>query len=96
MTGKERAVLRKMANGLDTIMQIGKGDIEAASVKQIDDALEARELIKIKVLETCSLSPKEAAQEAAEATGSEIIQVIGSKFVLYRKSKRPEVDILRN
>lgn len=84
-----------MANGLDTIMQIGKGDIEAASIKQIDDALEARELIKIRVLETCPLSPKEAAEKAAGATGSEIIQVIGSRFVLYRKSSRPVTDILR-
>lgn len=85
LSGKERAELRKAANSLDTIMQIGKGGLEAASLKQIDDALTARELIKIRVLETCALSVRETAEKAASETGSECIQVIGSRFVLWRK-----------
>lgn len=88
LTGKERAQYRKEANGLETIMQIGKGGLEEASIRQIDEALTARELIKIRVLETCSESVREIAAAAAEATHSECIQVIGAKFVLWRKSLR--------
>ena len=68
LTGKERAQYRKEANGLETIMQIGKGGLEETSVRQIDEALTARELIKIRVLETCSESVREVATSAAEAT----------------------------
>lgn len=92
LTGKERAQYRKEANGLETIMQIGKGGLEETSIRQIDEALTARELIKIRVLETCSESVREIATAAAEATNSECIQVIGSKFVLWRK--KPEHPIV--
>ncbi len=92
LTGKERAQYRKEANGLETIMQIGKGGLEEASIRQIDEALTARELIKIRVLETCSESAREIATVAAEATHSECIQVIGAKFVLWRK--KPEKPIV--
>ena len=90
LTGKERAAYRKMANPLQTIMQIGKGGLEAASIKQIDDALTARELIKLRVLESCPFTAAEAAAKAAEATGAEVIQVVGTRFVLWRK--RPEKE----
>ncbi len=91
LTGKERAQYRKEANGLETIMQIGKGGLEAASIKQIDDALTARGLIKIRVLETCEFTARDMAAAAAQATNSECIQVIGAKFVLWRE--KPEKPI---
>ena len=84
MTGKERAVLRRAANSLDAIQQIGHGGIGPETVKNIDAALTARELIKLRVLETCPLTAKEAAHLLAEKTGAEVIQVIGYRFVLYR------------
>ena len=87
LTGKQRASLRKEANHLDTIFQIGKGNIEGPIIKQVDDALTAREMIKIRVLvETCELSPKEAANILSKETNSEIVQVIGGRIVLYRRN----------
>lgn len=94
LTGKQRANLRKHANTLDTILQIGKGGIEQPLVKQVDDALEAREMIKLRVLtETSSVSPKEAADILSGATNSDIVQVIGGRLVLYRRNpKKPRYD----
>ena len=85
LTSKQRAELRKYANGLDTIFQIGKGDISDNMVEAVDAALEKRELIKLSVLETAGLSARDAAEMLSAATGSEVIQCIGRKFVLYRK-----------
>ena len=87
MTGKQRAFLRAQANGLRSIIQIGKQDIGEHLLAQVDGALETRELIKLHVLETSMLSAREAAAELSEATGSEVVQVIGTRFVLYRESK---------
>ena len=86
ITTKQRAYLRSLANSIETIMQIGKGGITENLVKTVSDALEARELIKLKTLENCGLTPREAAEELAAATNAEVITVIGSKFVLYRES----------
>ena len=86
LTSKQRAQLRGLANGIDTILQIGKDGIGKNLVKQADDALEARELIKGKVLENSPLSPREGAEELAKATRSQVVQVIGTKFVLYRET----------
>ena len=92
LTTKHRAQLRGLANSIDTILHIGKDGITDNLVKQADDALEARELIKGKVLDHSPLSAREACQELARLTRSEEVQVIGSKFVLYRyqhdKTKR--------
>ena len=90
LTSKQRAQLRGLANGIDTILQIGKDGIGENLVKQADGALEARELIKGKVLENSLLSPREAAEELAPLTRSEIVQVIGTKFVLYRPSHKKD------
>ena len=87
MTGKERAEFRKQANSISAIFQIGKGEISDAMLDSIDEALEKRELIKISVLETADLTAKDAAEMIAAATGSEVIQCIGRKFVLYRKKQ---------
>lgn len=86
LTSKQRAQLRSMANGLDTILQIGKDGLGDNLVQQANEALEARELIKGRVLESAMLTPREACQELARRTRSEPVQVIGTKFVLYRES----------
>ena len=87
MTSKERAAWRGKANSLEPLFQIGKGGINDALVKQTDDALRARELIKIKVLlESTPVSPREAADELSLRTQSEVIQVIGGVIVLYREN----------
>ena len=87
MTGKERAGWRAKANGLEPLFQIGKGGINDALLKQTDDALRARELIKLKVLlESSPVTPREAADQISAALGAEVIQVIGGVIVLYRES----------
>ena len=86
LTSKQRAQLRGLANTIDTIVQVGKDGINENLVKQVDDALEAREIIKGRVLENSMLSAREACQELCVLTRSEPVQVIGTKFVLYRTS----------
>lgn len=88
LTSKQRAFLRKEANGLDPVFQVGKGEIDEALIKSTADCLAARELIKMKVLESSIYSAKEAAQMLAQATGSDSVQVIGSKFVLYKQKDK--------
>ncbi len=90
MTSKERAKLKSIASNEETIIQIGKNPLSSAFVKQVKDALAARELVKIKVLETCEMLPAEFAQAIAEETSCEIVQVIGSKAVLFKR--RPKTD----
>jgi RNA-binding protein len=87
LNSRQRAQLRGMANDYDTILQVGKSGILDTTVKQVVDALEARELIKLKILETCPTTVRETADQLAEATGSDVVQVIGSKFILYKESK---------
>jgi len=85
MTSKERAALRGQANGLDVLFQIGKGGISDALIEQTEGALDTRELIKLRVLtETSPVTPREAADEIAQKTGADVIQVIGGVIVLYR------------
>ena len=86
ITSKERAYLRRLANGIPAIMQIGKGGIGENLIKTVSDALEARELIKLTVLENSMESPREVADSLAEATGSDVVAVVGRKVVLYRES----------
>ena len=90
LTSKQRAQLRGLANSIDTILIVGKDGIGDNLVKQANDALEARELIKGKVLENSMLTAREAAEDLAKATRSEVVQVIGTKFVLYRQSHNKE------
>ena len=93
MTSKERAALRGQANTLDVLFQVGKGGISDALIEQTDGALRTRELIKLRVLtETSPLTPREAAEEIAAKTGSEVVQVIGGVIVLYRYSKELHED----
>ena len=87
LNSRQRAQLRGLANSLDTIFQIGKGGVTENTVKQVNDALEAREIIKVRTLETSPVSSREAAEQIAEKTHSDVVQVIGSRFVLYRESR---------
>ncbi len=87
MTSKQRAFLRGKANKIEAIFQIGKTGLTENLINQLSDALEARELIKITVLETAPDTAKELAPEIANATNSDVIQVIGNKIVLYRINK---------
>ena len=86
LTSKQRAYLRAMAAPMDTIFQVGKGGVNDNMCEQISNALEARELIKVRVLDNCDLNAKEAAQIISEETNSDVVQVIGTRFVLYRES----------
>lgn len=87
MTSKERAQLRAQANTLEPIIQIGKEGMSDNLIAQIDDTLDVRELIKIRVhLETAPMAPKEFANELATALGADVIQVIGGIIVLYRQA----------
>lgn len=86
LTSKQRAHLRSIANDYDAIFQIGKGGIGDNFIKQMDDALEARELVKVKVLETAFMSAREACEEVCGAVGAEPVSVVGNKFIVYRES----------
>ena len=84
---KQRAYLRSLATNEPTIMQIGKGGISDNLKKTVSDAPEARELIKLGVLENCEWTSREAADELSEALGADVVGVIGRKIILYRESK---------
>ncbi len=90
MTTKQRAYLKGLAMNIDPIFQIGKGGLTTEYLESVEEALEARELIKINVLKNCLDEPKELAYAIAENTLSEVVQVIGRKIVLYREARQPE------
>ncbi len=90
LTSKQRATLKSIASRTDAIFQIGKGGVGEAAVKSIGDALEARELVKISVLENSDEDAREAGEAIAAATGSELVAVIGRKIILFRQSSKPE------
>ncbi len=94
LTSKQRAKLRSMGTALDTIFQIGKSGISEETVKQISNALEARVLIKARVLENSEYTAREAADAIAEATGADVVSVTGTRFVLYRESKNKKKIVL--
>ena len=94
MTSKQRSYLKGLAMSQNAIFQLGKGDIDENFIKQIDSALEARELIKITTLPSHLEGPFSAAQTLSEKTGADVVQVIGSKIVLYRESRENKKIIL--
>lgn len=94
LTGKQRAALRAMANTLQPVFQIGKGNINENFVEQIDGVLETRELIKISILETADVTAREASDMLCEKLSAEPVQCIGRKLVLYRASREnPRIEI---
>ena len=88
LTSKQRAYLRSLAVHIDTIFQIGKGGINPNMTEQISNALEARELIKLRVLDNSGYTAREAAEEIAPLCEAEVVQTVGTRFVLYRESKK--------
>lgn len=94
LTSKQRSYLRGLANTVQPIFQVGKGGVNENMIKQFNDALEARELIKATVLKNSMAETKEISNEISNMTNSDIVQVIGSKFVLYKESKDNKVIIL--
>ena len=88
LTSKQRATLRALSQSLDTIFQIGKGGITEEICNQIANALEARELIKARVLDNSGYTAKEAAECIAEAVECDVVSCVGTRFVLYRESKK--------
>ena len=94
ITTKERAYLRGLANQIDAIFQIGKDGINENLIKSINEALTARELIKLRVLETSGFSAREASEEICELTNAFPVQCIGSKLVIYKENKENKKIIL--
>lgn len=94
LNSKQRSYLRSLANTVDPIFQVGKGGIGDNLVKQFNDALEAREIIKATVLKNAEEGVREISEAIAGRTGADVVQVIGSKFVLYKESKKHKEIIL--
>ncbi len=96
LTSKQRAQLRSLAVNESAIMQVGKGGIGENMLKTVSDALEARELIKMSVLENCDGSPRETADYLAKCTGADVVGVIGRKIILYRRSeKNSKIELVK-
>ena len=94
LTGRQIRQLRSLAHHLEPVITVGKQGVAPAVVDQANAALEAHELIKCSALENSGLSAREAADQLAELTGSEVVQVIGRKFVLYRRNKDPKKRVI--
>lgn len=94
LSSKQRSYLRGLANSIEPIFQVGKGGVSESMIKQVEEALEAREIIKVHVLNNSGLTPREACHQMAQLAGAEAVQVIGNKFVLYKKSKEdPRIQL---
>ena len=91
LTSKQRAYLRGIASTYETIFQIGKGGVTEAMCKDIGEAIRKRELIKLRVLENSGYTAREAAEEIAAQIGADVVQVIGSKFVLFKRNEKEPV-----
>lgn len=97
LTSKQRAYLRSLANSIDTVLMVGKGGLSDQIYKTADEAITARELIKGKVLETCEFSVREVADTIADEINADVVQVIGTKFVLYRMNEdEPNIVLPRS
>ncbi len=94
LTSKQRAYLRSLATSCPAIMQIGKGGINENLVKTVSDALEARELVKLSVLENCSGTPRELLDALCAELGADGVACVGKKIVLYRESKEKKTIVL--
>ena len=93
ITSKQRAYLKGLAMTMDPILQLGKGGLTPENTASVDEALAARELIKINVLQNCLEDSRQMAETLAERTRSQVVQVIGNKFVLYRAAKKPVIEL---
>ena len=97
MTGKQRAYLRGLANGLETILYVGKGGLSENVIKQADEALTARELVKGRVLEASMLTAREACDALCQACQADPVQVIGTKFVIFKRNHGdPKIELVKD
>ncbi|MFC3039126.1 ribosome assembly RNA-binding protein YhbY [Virgibacillus xinjiangensis] len=87
LTGKQKRYLRAQANPLKPIFQVGKTGVNENMVEQIGEALEKRELLKVSILQNCMEDKDVVAEQLAEGTGAQIVQIIGNNIVLYRESE---------
>lgn len=95
ITSKQRAYLRGLGNSVETIVQIGKSGITNTVIEQADEALTARELVKMRVLETAPVTSREAAVELAQRLSADVVQVIGTRFILYRAHPENPIIVLK-
>lgn len=96
LTSKQRAQLRGLANGIDTIMQIGKDGVTESVIRQAQESIGVRELMKVRVLETAMLTPREACEQICAAIGAEPVQCIGTRFVMYkRNAEKPVIELVK-
>ncbi len=96
ITSKQRSYLKRMGHDLDPVVYIGKNDLTDNVIKEIDNLLEARELVKVKIQEGSQMQPKQTANEIAEILGAEFVQAIGRRFILYRRSQEnPQIELPR-
>lgn len=94
LTGKQRRYLRGLATEISPIFQVGKSGVNDSLINSVDNALEARELIKIKVLNNSLLETKEVAQQLSEKTNADLVQVIGHNLILFRRSiKKQQIEL---
>lgn len=94
LTGKQRSYLKSIANNLEPLFQVGKNGLSENFIKQVDEALELRELVKINVLKNCDEDPKDIANELVEELKAEFVQSIGRKIVIYRESEENKEIVL--
>lgn len=87
LTGKQKRYLRSLAHHLNPIFQVGKGGVNDNLIKQVDETLEVRELIKVSILNNCGEDKNEVAEAIAQGSGAEVVQIIGSTIVLYKESQ---------
>lgn len=96
ITSKQRSYLKRMGHDLEPVVYIGKNDLTDNVIKEIDNLLEARELVKVKIQEGSQMQPKQTGNEIAEILGAEFVQAIGRRFILYRRSQEnPQIELPR-
>lgn len=93
LTSKQRAYLRNIGNGYEPVVQIGKGGLTPNVLQQADQALEARELIKVRILPNADVDVEETPETMAARTSAEVVQRIGRNFLLYRRAKNPKLEL---
>ena len=93
LSGKQKRFLRGLGHGLKPIVTVGKGEVTAALVKEMDEALASHELVKVKILESCTLDRYEVAEELATACAAEVTQVLGRTLLLYRRGEEPKIEL---
>lgn len=93
LTGKQKRFLRALGHSLKPVITVGKGEVSEALVRETVEALEAHELVKVKILESCLLGREEVAEELAASCGAEVAQVLGRTVLLYRQAKEPKIEM---